>query len=89
MSMSDQAYAREEAAGDRDHQGSVDDSETGQTAALPSLSWTIYSCGLRLQEGTHIQARDTDSGQGMPHVRHRLFRPKQQALGERPPESPD
>lgn len=31
---------------------------------------TIYSCGLRLQEGTHIQVRDVDSGRGMLHVRH-------------------
>jgi integrase/recombinase XerD len=31
---------------------------------------TIYSCGLRLQEGTHIQVRDRDSGRGMLHVRH-------------------
>ena len=30
---------------------------------------TIYSCGLRLQEGTHIQVRDIDSGRGMLHVR--------------------
>jgi integrase/recombinase XerD len=31
---------------------------------------TIYSCGLRLQEGTHIQVRDIDSGRAMLHVRH-------------------
>lgn len=31
---------------------------------------TIYSCGLRLQEGIHIQVRDIDSGRGMLHVRH-------------------
>jgi site-specific recombinase XerD len=31
---------------------------------------TIYSCGLRLQEGTHIQVRDIDSERGMLHVRH-------------------
>jgi integrase/recombinase XerD len=31
---------------------------------------TIYSCGLRLQEGTHIQVRDIDSGRGVLHVRH-------------------
>lgn len=31
---------------------------------------TIYSCGLRLQEGTHIQVRDIDSARGMLHVRH-------------------
>jgi site-specific recombinase XerD len=31
---------------------------------------TIYSCGLRLQEGTHVQVRDIDSGRGMLHVRH-------------------
>jgi integrase/recombinase XerD len=31
---------------------------------------TIYSCGLRLQEGTHIQVRDIDSSRGMLHVRH-------------------
>jgi integrase/recombinase XerD len=32
--------------------------------------WTIYSCGLRLQEGTLIQVPDIDSGRGMLHVRH-------------------
>lgn len=31
---------------------------------------TIYSCGLRLQEGIHIQVRDIDSRRGMLHVRH-------------------
>jgi integrase/recombinase XerD len=31
---------------------------------------TIYSCGLRLQEGIHIQVRDIDSGRGMLHVRN-------------------
>jgi integrase/recombinase XerD len=31
---------------------------------------TIYSCGLRLQEGTHIQVRDIDSGRGKLHVQH-------------------
>jgi site-specific recombinase XerD len=31
---------------------------------------TIYSCGLRLQEGTHVQVRDIDSARGMLHVRH-------------------
>lgn len=31
---------------------------------------TIYSCGLRLQEGTYIQVRDIDSTRGMLHVRH-------------------
>jgi len=31
---------------------------------------TIYSCGLRLQEGTHVQVRDIDSGRAMLHVRH-------------------
>jgi site-specific recombinase XerD len=31
---------------------------------------TIYSCGLRLQEGTHVQVRDIDSGRGILHVRH-------------------
>jgi integrase/recombinase XerD len=29
---------------------------------------TIYSCGLRLQEGTYIQVRDIDSSRGMLHV---------------------
>ena len=28
---------------------------------------TIYSCGLRLQEGTHIQVRDIDSGSVQPN----------------------
>jgi len=32
--------------------------------------WTIYSCGLRLQEGTRVQVRDIDSARGMLHVRH-------------------
>jgi integrase/recombinase XerD len=31
---------------------------------------TIYSCGLRLQEGTHLQVRDVDSARGLVHVRH-------------------
>lgn len=31
---------------------------------------TIYSCGLRLQEGTHVQVADIDSARGMLHVRH-------------------
>jgi integrase/recombinase XerD len=30
----------------------------------------IYSCGLRLQEGTHLQVRDIDSGRMMLHIRH-------------------
>jgi integrase len=31
---------------------------------------TIYSCGLRLQEGTHLQVPDIDSGRHMLHLRH-------------------
>jgi integrase/recombinase XerD len=31
---------------------------------------TIYACGLRLQEGTHLQVADIDSGRLMIHVRH-------------------
>jgi site-specific recombinase XerD len=31
---------------------------------------TIYSCGLRLQEGTHLRVADIDSGRLMLHVRH-------------------
>lgn len=31
---------------------------------------TIYSCGLRLQEGTHLQVADIDSARKMIHVRH-------------------
>jgi integrase/recombinase XerD len=30
---------------------------------------TIYSCGLRLQEGTHLQVRDIDSARRMIHLR--------------------
>lgn len=29
---------------------------------------TIYSCGLRLQEGTHLQLKDIDSARGLIHV---------------------
>ncbi len=31
---------------------------------------TIYSCGLRLQEGTNLQVADIDSARRMIHVRH-------------------
>jgi integrase/recombinase XerD len=31
---------------------------------------TIYSCGLRLQEGTHLHVADIDSARMMVHVRH-------------------
>ena len=31
---------------------------------------TIYSCGLRLQEGTHLQVADIDSARMLLHVRH-------------------
>ena len=31
---------------------------------------TIYSCGLRLQEGTHLRVADIDSARLMLHVRH-------------------
>ena len=30
---------------------------------------TIYSCGLRLQEGNHLQVADIDSARGVIHVR--------------------
>ena len=29
---------------------------------------TIYSCGLRLQEGTHLQVKDIDTARGLIHV---------------------
>jgi len=31
---------------------------------------TIYSCGLRLQEGTHLQVPDIDSARQLIHIRH-------------------
>lgn len=31
---------------------------------------TIYSCGLRLSEGTHLQVRDIDSSRRVIHLRH-------------------
>lgn len=31
---------------------------------------TLYSCGLRLREGTHLQVGDIDSSRMMVHVRH-------------------
>jgi site-specific recombinase XerD len=31
---------------------------------------TIYSCGLRLSEGVHLQVEDIDSARQMVHVRH-------------------
>lgn len=31
---------------------------------------TIYACGLRLQEGVHLQVGDIDGERGMVHVRH-------------------
>jgi integrase/recombinase XerD len=31
---------------------------------------TIYSCGLRLQEGTHLQVGDIDSARNLIHVHH-------------------
>ena len=31
---------------------------------------TIYSCGLRLQEGTHVQVPDVDTARMVVHVRH-------------------
>jgi site-specific recombinase XerD len=31
---------------------------------------TIYSCGLRLQEGTHLQVADIDSARMKLHIRH-------------------
>lgn len=31
---------------------------------------TIYACGLRLQEGLHLQVGDIDSERGLLHVRH-------------------
>ncbi len=31
---------------------------------------TLYSCGLRLQEGLHLQVKDIDSGRNLVHVCH-------------------
>lgn len=31
---------------------------------------TIYACGLRIQEGSHLQVRDIDSSQGIIHIRN-------------------
>src|SRR5439155_13935369 len=31
---------------------------------------TIYSCGLRLQEGTHLRVSDIDSARRLLHIRH-------------------
>ena len=31
---------------------------------------TIYACGLRLQEGVHLQVQDIDGGRRLIHVRH-------------------
>jgi integrase/recombinase XerD len=31
---------------------------------------TIYSCGLRLQEGTHLRVPDVDSARMLLHIRH-------------------
>ena len=45
---------REEAAGDPER-GSADDTGAGETAAISSVFWTIYS--WRLRKGTHISAR--------------------------------
>lgn len=50
--------------------------EVRQLLALVRLSrykvclTTIYSCGLRLQEGTQLQVADLDSARRMIHVRH-------------------
>lgn len=30
----------------------------------------LYSCGLRLNEGTHLRVQDVDSARGLVHVRH-------------------
>jgi integrase/recombinase XerD len=32
--------------------------------------WTIYSCGLRLNEGTHLSVPDIDSSRNLVHIRH-------------------
>lgn len=44
--------------------------ERVRTIQVRTCLMIIYSCGLRLQEGTHLQVRDIDSQRMMVHVRN-------------------
>ena len=44
--------------------------ERVRTVRVRTCLMMIYSCGLRLQEGTHLQIRDIDSHRMMVHVRN-------------------
>ncbi len=62
--------AREKAAGHPQPRRGAPNSRTAQTARYRICLTTIYSCGLRLQEGTHLQVADIDSSRMLIHVRH-------------------
>ena len=42
---------------------------TVRKPALKCFFWTVYSLGLRLQEGLHLQTSDVDAGRMLVHVR--------------------